>query len=321
MKRFIMGSAALLLFHSCPGWGFFAHKKINEYAVYLLPPQMLVLYKQQVDFLSEHAVDPDKRRYALTEEGPRHYIDLDHYGKFPFTELPRNWNDAVEMYTEDSLNKYGVVPWWLQVMMHRLTEAFRTKNQVAILKLSADIGHYIADAHVPLHTTRNHNGQYTNQKGIHGFWESRIPELLAEKEWDFFIGPAIYITDQQSFFWNRILESATYVDTVLNLERQLTSLFAPDRKYAFEERNGIITRQYSSAFSRSYDRLLKGMIEKRMRQSIHAVASCWYTAWINAGQPDLRTLSNKEFSAEELSDFENLNRAWKLSGIKGREHE
>ena len=77
-------------------------------------------------------------------------------------------------------------------MLHRLTDAFKEKDQAKILKLSAEIGHYIADAHVPLHAHSNHNGQYTGQQGIHGFWESRIPELLAEKEWDFFIGKAAY---------------------------------------------------------------------------------------------------------------------------------
>ncbi len=67
-------------------------------------------------------------------------------------------------------------------MLARLTTAFKNKDPAKILKLSAELGHYIADFHVPLHASSNHNGQYTNQKGIHGFWESRIPELLAQPE-------------------------------------------------------------------------------------------------------------------------------------------
>ena len=157
-----------------------------------------------------------------------------------------------------------------------------------ILKYSAEIGHYIADAHVPLHTTQNHNGQYTGQKGIHGFWESRIPELLAEKEWDFFIGTAVYIRNPFEFTWQRILESAHAVDSVLKFEKKLSGEFSPDQKYSFEERSGIITRQYSSAFSIAYDRKLRGMVERRMRTAISSVASFWYTAWVNAGQPRLR---------------------------------
>ena len=176
-------------------WGFYGHKKINHFAVFLLPPEMMQLYKPNIDFISEHAVDPDMRRYIIAQEGPRHYIDIDHYGSYPYTELPRKWNDAVEKFSEDSLMKYGIVPWWVQTMLYKLTEAFKEKQQAKILKLSAEIGHYIADAHVPLHANSNHNGQFTDQRGIHGFWESRVPELLAEKEFDFFIGKAEYIKD------------------------------------------------------------------------------------------------------------------------------
>ena len=270
----------------------------------------MAFYKQNIDFLSEHAVDPDKRRYAVKEEGPRHYIDFDHYGAYPFASLPRNWDSAVAKYSIDTIQKNGIVPWWLQTMQYRLTEAFKEKNAARILKLSAEIGHYLADAHVPLHASGNHDGQLTDQRGIHGFWESRIPELLAEKEWDFFIGKAEYIKDPVDFTWKRVLESAAAADTVLKHEKQLSQQFPADQKFSFANRNGMIVRQYSAAFSKAYDKLLKGMIERRMRQSVFAVASFWYTAWINAGQPDLTKLSNKNFTDADIKEFEELNKAW-----------
>jgi hypothetical protein len=302
-------------------WGFYGHKRINYFAVFLLPPEMMRFYKPQIDFLAEHAVDPDKRRYAIPEEGPRHYIDIDHYGIYPFIELPRKWNDAVAKFSEDTLMQYGIVPWWVQTMLYKLTEAFKEKNQARILKLSAEIGHYIADAHVPLHANSNHNGQFTDQRGIHGFWESRIPELLAAREWDFFIGKADYIKNPGDFIWQRVLESAKASDSVLLFEKELSKTFPMDQKFSFEERNGVTIRQYSTAFSVAYDKKLNGMIERRMRQSIYAIASFWYTAWVNAGQPDLKSLSNKELSADDLKEFEELNNAWKKAFIKGRDHE
>lgn len=282
---------------------------------------MLVLYKPYADFLVEHAVDPDKRRYAVPAEAPRHYIDIDKYGQYPYDSLPRKWNEAIAKYSPDSLHAHGIVPWWIQTMLWRLTNAFKEKNQALILKYSAEIGHYIADSHVPLHTSSNHNGQYTGQKGIHGFWESRIPELLADKEWDFFIGKAEYIKNPLDFTWRRVLESAAASDTVLTFEKKLASSFPPDQKYAFENRNGVTIRQYSSAYTIKYNDSMKGMVERRMRQSIFAVASFWYTAWVNAGQPDLTKLSNKEFSAEDLKEFEKLNTAWKNSSSGEREHD
>jgi len=321
MRKILILALFLLLTHGSFSWGFYAHRKINQYAVFLLPPEMMVLYKPNIGFLEEHAVDPDKRRYAIPEEGPRHYIDIDHYGTYPYDSLPRKWNDAEAKYSEDTLNTYGIVPWWLQTMLYRLTTAFKEKNQAKILKLSAEIGHYIADSHVPLHATKNHNGQYTDQKGIHGFWESRIPELLAEKEWDFFIGKAEIIKNPADFIWARVMESAAAADTVLKFEKELSLSVSPDQRYAFEDRNGIIVRQYSSSYCKMYNERIRGMVERRMRQSIFAVASFWYTAWVNAGQPDLTKLGNKNFTAEDLEEFESLNNAWKNSPLKGREHE
>ena len=321
MKKYFFTLLLLVSYVQCYCWGFYGHRKINYLAVFLLPPEMILLYKPHIDFLSEHAVDPDKRRYAIPEEGPRHYIDIDHYGLYPFKELPRNYDSAVAKFGADSVAAYGIVPWWVQTMLWRLTAAFKEKNQAKILKLSAEIGHYIADAHVPLHASHNHNGQFTNQNGIHGFWESRVPELLAEKEFDFWLGKATHLKNPTQFIWARVLESAAAADTVLRFEKELTKQFPSDQKYGFENRNGITSKVYSTSFTVAYNNKLLGMVERRMQQSIYAVASFWYTAWINAGQPDLKTLSNKDFTTEELKEFEELNNNWKKGKIIGREHE
>jgi hypothetical protein len=318
-KRFFIIVCLLSIASKSYCWGFFAHKKINYLAVFLLPPQMMVLYKPNIEFLTEHAVDPDKRRYAVAAEGPRHYLDIDHYGKYPYKELPHKWTDAVAKFGADTLQGYGIVPWHVQIMLNRLTMAFKEKDFSSIMKNSAEIGHYIADAHVPLHASSNHNGQYTNQKGIHAFWESRIPELLADKQFDFFIGKAEYIKDPGIFIWNRIIESGREADSVLSIEKELSLHFPGDRKYSFEKRNNVLLRQYSSEYTIAFDKKLNGMVERRMRQAIFAVASFWYTAWVNAGQPDLTSLVSQTFSESDLKDFEELNRNWQNGKIKGRE--
>lgn len=320
MKKPILLQTLLVCSLTAHCWGFFGHQRINYYAVFLLPPEMMVLYKPNLAFLSEHAVDPDKRRYLVAAEGPRHYIDMDRYGKYPYPDLPRNWDSAVARFSEDTLMQNGIVPWHVQVMTRRLTYAFREKNFPLIMKYSAEIGHYISDAHVPLHANSNHNGQYTGQHGIHGFWESRIPELLAGKEFDFIIGKAAYIENPGKFIWARVLESALAADSVLALERKLTAATGDHRKYAFEERNGTVVRQYSAEFTRKYDRMLDGMVERRMRQAIFAVASFWFTAWVNAGQPDLKPLAGKSLSDLEKAEFDTLNSMWKTgSPMIGRQ--
>lgn len=303
-----------------PIWGFFAHKRINRMAVFTLPEDMLGFYKKHIEFVTEHAVDPDKRRYAVKEEAARHYIDIDHYvhdSLSPFEVVPKKWEEAVLKFTEDTLQAYGIVPWHLQVMLNKLTWAFKNEDVDMILKYSSEIGHYIGDAHVPLHTTENYNGQLTGQRGIHGFWESRIPELLST-EYDFFIGNARYIEKPLDDAWKVIKESNDAVDSVLTFERILNGEFPTDRKYAFEERGPQTIKTYSQEYTTEYSDRLDGMVERRMRAAILSVGSYWYTAWVNAGKPDLNKLLGKDISDKMKEEIENENKDYENGNVKGR---
>lgn len=276
-------------------WGFYGHQKINRMAVFTLPSGMIGFYKNHIEYITTHAVDPDKRRYANADEAPRHYIDIDHYGAYAFDSVPKYWKAAVGKYSEDTLKSYGIVPWYIETMMYRLTNAFKEGNMNQILHYSADLGHYVADSHVPLHTTENYNGQMTNQKGIHGFWESRIPEMKAE-DYDFFVGQARYIDKPINKAWETVKASHAEVDSVLKFEAQLNAQFSPDKKYSFENRGSMMTKVYSKEYTEAYDKMLDNMVERRMRTAIITVGSMWYTAWVNAGKPNLDRFDNKEIS-------------------------
>ena len=270
-------------------WGFYAHRMINRQAVFSLPPEMFGFYKHHLDYLTENAVNPDRRRYAVEGEEENHFLDADVYGDTVFEYLPKYWREAVALVGEDTLRAYGIVPYTIQRYAYRLTEAFRAGDAEAILRLSSDLGHYLGDAHVPLHTTENYNGQLTGQYGIHGFWESRLPELFAA-EYDLWIGQAQYLFDPAETAWEAVRSGHAALDSVLGLERSLTEQWGEDRKYSFEDRNGVPTRVYSAEFSAAYHRVLSGMVERRMRRSIRAVADFWLTCWVDAGQPPLDDL-------------------------------
>ncbi|KAA5545651.1 zinc dependent phospholipase C family protein [Adhaeribacter rhizoryzae] len=270
-------------------WGFYAHQRINRLAVFTLPPEIIGFYKKHIIYITENAVNPDKRRYVVKAEGPRHFIDLDVYGDSAQYKLPRNWPEAVAKFGEDSLAKHGVLPWHLNFVKYQLTEAFKHHDVPAILRLSADLGHYLADACVPLHTTRNYNGQFTNQHGIHGFWESRLPELLAGN-YDFFVGPAAYVEKPQQKAWDIIIRSHAALDSVLRFEKEVAAQLPEDKKYTFEERNNITVKTYSKAYTTNYHQKLKGQVERQMRYAVWLVGSFWYTCWVDAGQPDLNNL-------------------------------
>ena len=301
MKRLMSIVLIMMVFTVCYGWGFYAHERINRMAVFTLPPEMIKFYKHNIQYLTEKAVNPDKRRYIMKEEAARHYIDLDVYGDSALYTMPRYWNDAVEKYTEDSIQAYGIVPWHINLVKYQLTQAMLSRDIDRILRYSADIGHYIGDANVPLHTTENYNGQLTGQYGIHGFWESRLPELFFE-EYDLFVGKAEYIDNTQLEAWSAVEHAHLALDSVLRFEKELAEKFAEDKKYSFEERGAMTVRVYSYEFSEEYHEMLNGMVERQMRRAIKMVGDFWFTAWVDAGQPDLNELLEFSPAEEQLND-------------------
>ena len=293
----ILIAVLLLSAHSVQAWGFFSHRLINRLAVFTLPREMIGFYKANIDYLTDNATRPDSRRTVVPGEAPRHFLDVDVYGDSAVYKLPRSYADAVAQLGEDSLLRHGIVPWQVARMKGQLTEAFRAHETDRILHLSADLGHYIADACVPLHATHNYNGQLTGQRGIHALWESRLPELLSSN-YDFFTGPAPYLDRPTDVIWQAVGRSAAAVDSVLRFERELTLKFPEDRKYGFEQRGNQTVRAYSRDFARTYHQRLNGQVERQMRLALRLVGAFWYTAWVDAGQPDLdklpRTASQKE---------------------------
>ena len=292
-----------------PQWGFWAHKRINRLAVYRLPPEMQVFYKKNIDFITENAVNPDRRRYAVVGEAERHFIDLDVYGDSALASLPLYWNQAKEKIGEDSLRKHGIMPWHVQTAVFQLTEAMREKNAAKILRLSADLGHYVADANVPLHTTRNYNGQLTGQEGIHAFWETRIPEKYAD-DYELWLGTANYTDNPARAIWDAVAQAHAACDSVLRFEKELSEDFKADRKFTYVERNKVLVRTYSDEFTAKYNQALAGQVERQMKNSVQMVGDLWYTCWVNAGQPDLRPLASFKFSEAEKTKEAADQRTW-----------
>lgn len=281
-----------ILYSFTSEWGFQGHKLINNKAIYHLPEEMFPFYKENIDYITEHSIDPDKRRHSDKDEATRHYIDIDHYvpiGDDPFEVVPRKWKAAVELFSEDTLLTYGIVPWRVLQMSSFLTEAFKKGDKDEVLRLSAELGHYVSDACVPLHTTLNYDGQLSGQKGIHAFWESRLVEAYVD-EFDLLCPKAGYIDNQNDYIWTIVEESFENVILVLNAEKEASESLDEDEKFIIDDKNGYEEMQPSLLYCNAFNRRLNGMVEQRMRRSIEAVSSFWYTAWVNAGQPDLSNL-------------------------------
>jgi hypothetical protein len=312
----LAGVAALIL---CSSWGFFAHKKINQLAVFTLPPDMIGFYKKNIEFITEASCNPDRRRYAVADEAPKHYIDLDDYGDSAVHKLPRFWKDAVLRFGQDTLQAHGTVPWVINSVFQNLRDAMFVRNPEKILRYSAELGHYVADAHVPLHTTSNYDGQKTGQQGIHAFWESRVPELHFN-EYHFFVGRAEYIHHVQAKAWQIIATAHAQLDSVLTAERDLSNTMG-DLKFSFEQRGRQTVRVHSTLFTKRYHEKLNGMVERQMQRSVKAIGDLWYTAWVDAGQPDLRALIDYTPSPAELLNRNEELKKWKELMFTPRMHE
>lgn len=311
-------AAFVLLFSysSVLSWGFHAHRVINRMAVFTLPPEMVGFFKLHIEYLTENSVAPDKRAHVVEGEAPRHYIDVELF-ESDIDSIPLFWDEAVERYTEDTLNAHGLLPYHIYTMYIRLRNAFRSQNVDRILYNAAHIGHYIGDACTPLHTTKHYNGRTPEERGIHAFWETRIPILYSET-YDFFVGRAEYIENPQHYAWQLIRESNAAVDTIYMVYDELKEIFSQDQMYTYEMFGQTVSRQFSEEYARAFNEKTNNMVERKMRKSVLATGSFWYTAWVDAGQPDLQALAGIELSPEQLEEQRRLEKKWRQSEPIGR---
>lgn len=362
----------IILFPSFkPDWGFYAHRKINRFAVYSLPDPLFEWYKKQQHYIEKHAVDADMRRYAVRAEALFHFFDLDIYSDsvqdlaelgssrwkysraflysqdslvwlkgvgdslFPNSMKEENqqlmlhklselvmednpivfeWSDSpavFRMEVVDSFSKHGLLPFRILTLSRSLELAFLQQDIDRILRISADLGHYVGDAHVPLHTTENYNGQLTGQTGIHGFWESRLPELFLHKKYFLNIRPARYIHDLSDEIWRVIQQSHALVEKVLECERSARASLRDDQIMCYDERSGRFVWQPCQLFAESYNECLGDMVWRRWEDAIHFLGSVWLTAWANAGEPFLdpeydKALYSQSSGTDSLKTSSNL---------------
>ena len=283
--------AALVLAHGTAGaWGFFGHRTITQVAVYELPITMQAFYFRHMTELVRLSTAPDERRNDDPTEAPKHFIDIDHYSEInPFGKMPQQYDKAVEKYSADTLKKYGTLPWVVLDAKQTLTEAFRQHDTTAIIRLSAELSHYVSDAFVPLHTTINYDGQLTDQKGLHSLWESQLPERFIN-DYKLDGEPAKYVKDPQSTIWMVLQQSYGFLGETFDRASKIEKVMKADVRYTFVHRYGKTTRRYSDAFADEYEKGVGGMVAYRLKGAPTLVSSLWLTAWQDAGKPDLGTM-------------------------------
>lgn len=301
-------------------WGRWGHKHISRAAVFALPSEMRVFFYNHIDFITEDAVVPDLRRSLINDrnEPPRHYIDIEDFGNIPLSSFPKTTKEAYQKYDSVFLNKTGYLPWYIQDLTDKLTHAFKKRDKSEILFLATDLSHYIADAHQPLHTSSNYNGQLTNQNGVHSLWESSLPQMFGSI-YNFNTGTAKYISNISEETWKIIAQSHAQVDTLLAAERKVRNNFNNDNMYKKDADGKLImfynSPVFSDEYARQFNEALGGMIEHQLRLSIADVANFWYTAWVNAGKPNLISLDDPHLTIQNKKNYIRELKAWKKGRI------
>src|SRR5688572_19623313 len=292
MKNASFRIGLLLLILSISGsWGFLVHRTVNQLAVYALPKSMQPFFYTNMKYVVEHSVRPDLRRNQDSTEAPKHFIDLEAFGDSAAWKMPVKWDDAVRLYTRDSLVKYGYVPYHIITMKNRLTDAFRAGIKDSILFYAADIAHYIGDANVPLHTSLNYDGQLTNQKGLHSLWESMIPELEIQR-YDLYNGRrSKYLDKPEQKIWEGIRRAHLLLGDVFGQEIEATKAFTDSTKFRVQVRRGREVKSFSPAFALAYNERLGNTINEQLLYSAGMISDFWYTAWVDAGRPDLSSIT------------------------------
>jgi hypothetical protein len=279
LRALLVSTAVLLASASAPlgAWGFSAHRFIMDRAIDLLPPGMKAFYDRNRAAIVERAIDPDTWRNAgFDQEPPNHFVDLDAYGKAPFPDLPRAYDAALQKYGRATLQENGMLPWRTAEFFGNLQRAFERLARGGAYSLdditlySGALGHYLSDAHVPLHAVVNYDGQLTSQQGIHARFESELFERYVSR---LTIAPPSIaaIANPRDFSFDALLESFRDADAVFKADR--AALGTGDE---YDDR--YFERFYAGAGP---------VLERRLSRSIAAVAAGLVGAWKAAGSPPI----------------------------------
>lgn len=273
--RFYVGLAVLLLLvlvvlPSTFGWGDTADRLIINKAVDTLPDDMRPFFQANRQFLVQHVTDVDQVQAKSLSEQHNEFIQLDHYGAFPFTALPRTYNAAVSKYTRRTLETYGLLPWQVGLYSKRLMDAFREHNWNEAKLSAATLAHYVAAAHDPFNTTTNSDGKLSGQPGVNNRFGTN---LVDRYQLFFFVRPneAAFIHDPTDHAFEMTLSAHSWLENIL---------LADIRAHA--GLSGYTDEYYDRFYAQA-----GAVLVRELSDASTDVGSYWMSAWINAGRPQL----------------------------------
>ena len=282
LRKFLFTVSFLFLIIVCSGWGSGGHKKINEHAPASFPYSMSFLKASWTILLGDHGSDADKRKSWDPSEDPKHYIDIDDYPEFLLNgKIPQTYDSICALHSESFVIEKGTLPWATLVAYDSLKCCFERTDWSKAGLFAADLGHYVADGHQPLHITRNYNGQYTNQTGIHSRYETKmignyLTHIIYTDD------SAKQIHDISGYIFSYIYNNYEYVDSLLladSLAHAVTGSTSSSQYYSY---------LWNSA---------QGFTIDLFKRASYVLAGLIYSAWIEAGSPVMPAYAIDEFTS------------------------
>lgn len=266
-------------------WGPKGHQWIADKAVECLEGDLKTFFAKHRQYIVEHSMDPDYRKEQDPGEGVRHFIDLDRYGRFPFRQFDLSYDKLVLKAGKETVDKNGTVLWSAEQTFENLVQAFKARDQQKILLYTTDLAHYVGDLHQPFHAVENYNGQFTGQHGIHFRFEDDLLNLYIDKI-QFFPSRPSDLGPVLTALYDMALDSFMWVDNILVADQKVAGALSIDRKNLPREGRKIV---YPEAYFPLLFKEVDKIIERRLNQSAHALASLWWMAWQKAGRtPETR---------------------------------
>jgi hypothetical protein len=263
-------AAILLAAFPAGAWNANADRLVTNQAVNTLPGDIRPFFEGNRQFLVQHVNDSRDEIARVPAEKPYNYIELDHYGTFPFAALPRDYKAAVSRYGRTVVAAHGELPWQIGLYSARLTEAFRTHNWTAARVAAASLAYFVAEAHDPFNTTINNDGRFSGQPRVN----QRFGGSLFDRYSLFFYAhpnDAAFISDPTDHAFDICLTAHSWLEQVLLAD-------ARARQGLPDYTDEYYDRFYSQAGS---------ILVHQLSDAATDVGSYWLTAWVNAGKPAL----------------------------------
>jgi hypothetical protein len=231
----------------------------------------MMQFQQWSTTLANYASEADYRKNTDPSESPKHYIDIDNYPEFNSTgRIPQTLDSVIMIHGSYFVYDQGVLPWAILTTFDTLTACFERLDWDKAVLVAADLGHYIADGHMPLHITRNYNGQHSGNYGIHSRFESTMINAYVSQI-NYTGTPIEEIQDPEQYVFDFLYTNYTYVDSVLDAD-----------DYAKGISGGSTS---SGAYKQALWEKTGGFTTMLFENASHALAEMMYTAWLKAGSP------------------------------------